>query len=131
MIAGLLDSSILIDALRSYIPAEQWLLTQTDLGASQSTILELLQGARTKLDQQKTLRRLRLFQIVDTTPADLAWAIIQLERYGLSHNVGAMDCLIAASAYRLQVPLYTRNLKHFMPLLGGLAQEPYSPTPPS
>ena len=125
MIAGLLDSSILIDALRSHVPAEHWLLTQTDLGVSQITILELLQGARNKLDQQKTLRRLRLFQIVDTTPADLAWAITQLERYGLSHNVGSMDCLIAATAFRLQVPLYTRNLKHFAPLLGGLAQEPY------
>jgi len=36
-----------------------------------------------------------------------------------------MDCLIAAAAFRLQVPLHTRNLKHFAPLLGELAQEPY------
>jgi hypothetical protein len=33
---------------------------------------------------------------------------------------------IAAPSYRLQVPLYTRSLKHFAPLLGRLAQQPYT-----
>jgi hypothetical protein len=32
----------------------------------------------------------------------------------------------SAPSYRLQLPLYTRNLKHFAPLLGKLAQEPYA-----
>jgi predicted nucleic acid-binding protein len=45
--------------------------------------------------------------------------------FTLSHGVGIMDCLIASVSYRLQVPLYTRNLKHFTPLLGALAQTPY------
>jgi hypothetical protein len=31
----------------------------------------------------------------------------------------------SAPSYRLQLPLYTRNLKHFAPLLGKLAREPY------
>lgn len=35
------------------------------------------------------------------------------------------DCLIAAPAQRLGVPLYTRNLKHFSPLLGDLAVMAY------
>lgn len=77
------------------------------------------------------LNLLHRFEKVYVNQADMDWAYQQQIQFHLSHNVGAMDCLIAASAYRLQVPLYTRNLKHFAPLLGGLAQEPYSPTPPS
>lgn len=40
-------------------------------------------------------------------------------------NVDAFDCLVAALSFRLQLPLYTRNLKYFAPLLGHLAQQPY------
>jgi hypothetical protein len=36
-----------------------------------------------------------------------------------------IDCLIAAPSHRLNVPLYTMNLKHFTPLLGALAVRPY------
>lgn len=43
----------------------------------------------------------------------------------LSQNVDMMDCLIAASVHRLGLPLYTRNLKHFLPLIGDLACKPY------
>jgi predicted nucleic acid-binding protein len=56
---------------------------------------------------------------------DIDWAMQQLEIYRLSHGVDIPDCLIAAPSYRLQIPLYTRNLKHFSPLLGELAQAPY------
>ena len=50
----------------------------------------------------------------------------QMERYRLSHGVGINDSLIAAVSYRLQVPLYTHNLKHMRVLLGDtLPQKPY------
>lgn len=47
-------------------------------------------------------------------------------RYTLSHNVDALDCLIASVHPRLNMPLYTRNLKHFAPILGSLARLPYA-----
>jgi len=59
------------------------------------------------------------------SPEDFDWAIRQALRLRLSHNVGPMDCLIASSAHRLGLPLYSRNLKHFAPLLGNLARAPY------
>jgi predicted nucleic acid-binding protein len=58
-------------------------------------------------------------------PEDYDWAIRKSLELKLSHNAGAWDCLIGAVAHRLQVPLYTPNLKHFQPLLGELAQKPY------
>jgi predicted nucleic acid-binding protein len=40
-------------------------------------------------------------------------------------GIGMMDCLIASVSLCLQLPLYTRNLRHFTPLLGTLAVKPY------
>jgi len=53
------------------------------------------------------------------------WATEQLIVFNLSHNIDVFDCLIAAVSHRLQIPLYTRNLRHFEPLLGPLARPPY------
>jgi predicted nucleic acid-binding protein len=51
------------------------------------------------------------------TRADMDWAMQQLERYRLSHGVEMNDCLIASVAHRLQVPLYTHNLRDMRVLL--------------
>ncbi len=125
MVTGLLDTSILVDVLRGYQPAEDWLATQDQLGITQIVWLELLEGAQNKMAQKESLKLLRRFELVELLPDDMAWAIKQLTSYGLSHHVGAFDCLIASVHPRLKVPLYTRNLKHFMPLIGNLALTPY------
>ena len=65
------------------------------------------------------------FDMLYLTEADFDWAMAAQMRYELSHGVGMMDCLIASVSHRLQIPLYTHNLKHFAPLLGELAQKPY------
>jgi predicted nucleic acid-binding protein len=36
-----------------------------------------------------------------------------------------MDCLIAATAARLRVPFYTFNVRHFGPIAGVDARQPY------
>jgi predicted nucleic acid-binding protein len=60
------------------------------------------------------------FARVEITPPDIDWAIRQLTQLGLSHGVDAMDCLIASASYRLNIPLFTHNLKHFTPVLAEL-----------
>jgi hypothetical protein len=87
--------------------------------------MEVLLGGRDKPSQRKALRFLTQFEMIYLVQADMDWAMQQLKAYRLSHNVGILDCLIAAPCHRLQVPLYTRNLKHFMPLLGAQVQQPY------
>ncbi|NWF68509.1 MAG: hypothetical protein HXY40_05435 [Chloroflexi bacterium] len=59
-----------------------------------------------------------------TILADIDWAADRLADFRLSHGVEIMDCLIAAPCHRLQLPLYTHNLKHLTPLLGALAHKP-------
>lgn len=125
MVNALLDTSILIDLLRRFPPALTWFSPQRDLASSSIVWLELIQGAGNSLAQQKALQLLQQVQRIEITDDDMEWAIKQLIQFKLSHTVGGIDCLIAASSYRLQVPLYTMNLKHFTPLLGSLAQKPY------
>ncbi len=87
--------------------------------------MEVIAGAQNKLEQHKASQFLKQFTLTYPIQADIEWAMKQFRAYRLGHNVGILDCLIAASSYRLQLPLFTRNLKHFTPLLGGLAQQPY------
>lgn len=125
MVAGLVDSSILIDVLRGYQPSEDWLVTQGQLGTTRFVWLELIEGAQDKSAQQRAIELLRRFEVVELAPEDMQWAVEQLIRFGLSHNVDAFDCLIASPHPRLNLPLYTRNLKHFTPIIGSLAINPY------
>ena len=126
MVDGLLDSSVVIDLIRKHPPAQQWLTQQQSvLGVSALVWLEILEGAQNKRDQRLALRVLKRFVRVSLESTDLDWAIQQAAKLVLSHRVDAMDCLIASINHRLQVPLYTRNLKHFTPLLGALALSPY------
>jgi predicted nucleic acid-binding protein len=125
MVDGLLDSSILIDVLRGYQPAEDWLATQNYLGTTRIVWLELLEGAQNKHAQRQAIKLLGRFKIVEMSNSDMQWAVEQLIRFGLSHNVDAFDCLIASVHPRLQLPLYTRNLKHFAPMIGRMAINPY------
>ncbi len=125
MVTSLLDTAILVDLIRKYPPAVAWIAAQSDVGVSSAVWLELLQGAQDKADQQKALRLLSSFEQVAILQTDCDWAIANLVKYSLGYNVGALDCLIASANHRLQVPLYTRNLRHLTPLLGSLAQSPY------
>jgi predicted nucleic acid-binding protein len=50
----------------------------------------------------------------------------QLERFQFSHHLEMNDCLIAAVAFRLQLPLYTHNIRDMTPIIGTLAVKPYA-----
>jgi predicted nucleic acid-binding protein len=84
-----------------------------------------IEGTLDSKGLRRALTLLKDFDHIELTPSDLEWANDQLIRFHLSHNIGMMDCLIASASQRLQIPLYTTNLKHFTPLLGSLAQKPY------
>lgn len=127
MVAALVDSSVVIDLLRGYSPAVTWYATQSDLGISRIVWLELIEGAPNKQKQRHAIKLLRTFaETIETEPEDGIWALTQLSTFRLSHNIDAFDCFIASANARLKIPLYTRNIKHFEPLLGLMAQVPYT-----
>lgn len=122
---GLLDTAVLVDLLRAYPPASAWLASQGRLGVSPIVWLEIIEGAENARAQTRAVELLRHFDKVEILPADFDWAIRQALRFRLSHNVDMMDCLIASTAQRLGVPIFTPNLKHFQPMIGTLAKKPY------
>lgn len=125
MVTGLLDTAIVVDLLRAYPPAVSWLAGQSRLGIAPIVWLEIIEGVANAQAQAQAVALLQHFEKTEILPSDFDWAIEQALRFRLSHNVGMMDALIASTAYRLRVPLFTRNLKHFQPMLGPLVQKPY------
>jgi hypothetical protein len=83
-------------------------------------------GAPSKAGQSTCKAILGQFDLEYLTPSDMDWAIQQMERHRFSNGVGTYDCLIASVCHRLQVPLYTHNLKDMNVLLGApLVIKPY------
>jgi predicted nucleic acid-binding protein len=87
--------------------------------------MEVMYGAGSKIKQTACKTLLGRFDLVHLTSADQLWAMQQLESLQFSHHIGMNDCLIASVVNRLQLPLYTHNLKDMTPLVGGLAVNPY------
>jgi predicted nucleic acid-binding protein len=128
VVNAFLDTSVLVDILRVYPSVSVWLKTQIHITfcITPLTWMEVLLGSQNMTAQRTALRFLTQFEMIYPIEADMDWAMQQLTEYRLSHNVGIMDCLIAAPCHRLQSTLYTRNLKHFTPMLGSLVQQPYT-----
>ena len=71
MVAGLVDSSVLIDVLRGYTPAQTWLSMQAQLGVTPIVWLELIEGAPNKIKQKTAIQLLRRFQRIELSDTDM------------------------------------------------------------
>ncbi|MCU0475592.1 MAG: PIN domain-containing protein [Anaerolineae bacterium] len=125
---ALLDTSVIVDMLRGYSPAIAWIERQTGLfGVSRFVVLEILEGVQSREHQQRAIRFLGQFIIQEPASEDFNWATQAMVNHRLNFQIDVLDCLIAAGHHRLNIPLLTRNLKHFRPLIGALAQSPHYP----
>ena len=113
MTDAVVDTTVLVHLLRHQANAFNWLNSQTDqLSVTPMSWLEIMFGSGSKARQQQGLNLLNRFSMEFLVESDMRWAMQQMQTYRLSHCIGIMDCLIASVSYRLQVPLYTHNLKH-------------------
>lgn len=82
---------------------------------SVQTYLELLQKAQHKQQHERVKNFLADFQFKTLliTENISHRAMMYIEEYGLSHNLGAGDALIAATAVDHNLVLVTGNEKHF------------------
>ncbi|MHB8624598.1 MAG: PIN domain-containing protein [Aggregatilineales bacterium] len=125
MTIGIVDTTVIVHYFRKNPAAQTWVDTQpARLSVVSITWLEVMHGAGSKAKETVSKSVLNRFEMVYLSQADQDWAMQQTESYHLSHGVSINDCLIASVAYRLQVPLYTHNLKDMTPLLGKLAVRP-------
>ena len=69
----LLDSDVMIDLLRQYLPAMRWfdaLDDEEELLLSGYVVMELIQGCRNKAEQEKVQGELATYGVVWPAPAD-------------------------------------------------------------
>lgn len=125
MTVAFVDTTVLIDVLRNHPPSLTWANEQPRLRVSSIVAMELIYGAQDKQEQGKCIQLLKRFDLIYLNETDHAWAFDNLLRLRLGLAIQISDCLIASVCHRLQVPLYTGNLKHMRPLLGELAIKPY------
>jgi predicted nucleic acid-binding protein len=123
----LLDTSILIDILRGQVAARSWVdaLALTARHVSVITSAELLAGCRNQREQRTVERELNLYSIVWIDESISQTALDFYKQFHLSHGVGFLDCLIAATALNHDLRLATLNLRHFTMLPGVQAERPY------
>jgi tRNA(fMet)-specific endonuclease VapC len=127
VIDAILDTSVLIDLLRAHQPAMLWFagLGRQRVAITPVVWMETVQGATDGVKRAQAIRFLRQFRIEHPTEDNTRWAMRQVARFHLSHNIQLQDAMIASVAVRLAVPLYTTNLKHFQPLPAIDARKPY------
>lgn len=128
MIDAVLDTTVILHSFRKYQPAINWLNSQHQarFGITAITWMEVMVGTSSKSNQAQSKATLDNFELLYIMITDQQWAMEQLERFQFSHHLEMNDCLIAAVAYRLQLPLYTHNLKDMTPMIGSLAIKPYA-----
>lgn len=126
MTVGIVDTTVILHYFRNYGSARSWVDSQpVRLSIVSMTWMEVMAGANSKANQTQCKNVLGKFDLLYPTPADQQWAMQQLEQFQFSHHIGKDDCLIASVAFRLNLPLYTHNLRDMTPLIGELAVRPY------
>jgi hypothetical protein len=127
----LLDSDVMVDLLRQYPPATKWFDTLDDeeeLLLPGYVVMELIQGCRNKVEQERLQYELATYGIVWPASVDCDEALDVFTEYRLSHNAGLLDVLIGQTAVALRVPLYTLNQKHYCFVPGLETIQPYEKT---
>jgi predicted nucleic acid-binding protein len=123
-----LDSDVMIDLLRQYPPAVDWLeaLGDEEIGLPGFVVMELLQGCRNKAEQQKVETLLAGIATVWPSSETCEEALENFARFHLSHNLGLLDVLIGQTAVAMNIPLHTFNRKHYAAIPNLAIVEPYS-----
>lgn len=122
----LLDTDILIDIQRGHQPAIDWFISLDELPVVAGlVVMELIQDAENKEQVERARRLVAPLSIVWPSEADCDHALETFERYHLSHKLGLLDALIAATAVGLDATLCTFNVKHYRVVSDLVTKQPY------
>ena len=119
----LIDSDVLIDISRGRQAAQEFVDSLPEGWAlSRVSALELIVGARDKMDLAALDRFLAAFVVVPLSDSVGVRAYGLLRIYSKSHGLHVFDSLVAATAIEENLTLVTRNRKHFA-MIDGLRLE--------
>ena len=127
MPAHQIDTAVVIDLLRGYASARNWIdnLSDDDRLISVMTAAELLDGCKNAREQRQLERELKNFTILSITEAISLQALDWYRAHRLSVACGFADCIIGATAFHLGLTLCTLNIKHFRIFEGLRVERPY------
>jgi predicted nucleic acid-binding protein len=123
----LLDTDVLVDYLRAFPVATQFLKSQeAPLAMSAITVAELYAGVREGREKEALDSFIEAFEVFPVTEIVARQGGLWRRDFGKSHGVGLADAMIAATAQDSGAILVTLNRRHF-PMLSDV-QIPYSKT---
>lgn len=123
----LLDTDILIDIQRGHAPAVDWFSSLDEIPTIPGlVVMELIQDAENKKQVREALKLVAPLPVTWPTETDSNRALTDFTAYHLSHNLGLLDALIAASAMGLPATLCTFNVKHYQVVPGLVIEQPYA-----
>lgn len=109
----LIDTTIFVDFLRGFSPAQEYLNELDQISCSQITAAELLQGCTNKKSINGVEKLLKYVRLLPLTPTIGKVTIQLIKDFSLSHHLTIPDALIAATALEDNLTLVTSNVKHF------------------
>lgn len=111
----LVDTDVLIWCLRGNSKAVDTVEKLPRRKVSAITRMELMQGCRDNREHHLLRRFLHdnEVEVIELTAEVGYRADLWMEQFHLANGVGVADCLIAASASVLGLPLLTANARHF------------------
>ena len=123
----LLDTDVMIDILRGYEPAIEWLTSMADqeTGVPGLVVMELLQGCQNAREQKRVEKFLSGYSLYWGEPQDCDRALKTFAAHYLSHNIGLLDALIAETVIGFGAELATFNVKHYGVLKELKTIQPY------
>ena len=122
----LLDTDVLIDIQRGHPSALAWFSQLNELPAIPGFVaMELVQDARNAREVKNALKMIAPLDVVWPQTSDCQRALGDFAIYHLSHGLGLLDALIAATAIRLSASLLTFNVKHYRAVPGLKLKRPY------
>jgi len=123
----LLDSDVAIDILRKRPAALAWIASVQDPVCLPGIVaLELYQGCRDKREVKALEAQIAQFAILWPSEQASDIALNAFAMAHLTHSLGLLDALIAATALTHNLPLHTFNQKHFAAVPNLQTIQPYA-----
>jgi len=120
-----LDTDVMVDILRDYNPAIEWVASVQEISLPGFVAMELLQGCQNAREQKQLEKVLDTYTLQWAEPQDCARALKNFAAYHLSHQLGLLDALIAETAVGFGAQLATFNTKHYSVLKELKTIQPY------
>lgn len=120
------DTDVIVDLLRSFPPAVQWLESVNDeLILPGFVVMELIDGCKDRSDQRRIQRVIRPLPITWPSRDTLSLALSAFAEHHLSHGLSMLDSVIGQTAVDVGYPLATFNRKHYSLIRGLKTIQPY------